>query len=73
MNRPLPAWLTTAQKRQWRAMRNLWRERTAIVSDEPEYNRSLLIEVMREEGRMLLLIDPDGYVSSAASIDNLKF
>lgn len=72
MNLPLPAWMTTAQKRQWRAMRNLWRERTAIVSDEPEYNRSLLIEVMREDGRMLLLIDPDGYVSSAASIDNLK-
>lgn len=72
MNRPLPSWLTIEQKRQWRAMRNLWREKTYIVSDDPEYNSSLMICVLRDEGRMLMLIDPDGYVSSAASIDNVK-
>lgn len=72
MNIATPIWMTTAQKRQWRAMRNLWREKTYIVSDQPEHNSSLLICVLRDEGRMLMLIDPDGYVSSAASVDNIK-
>lgn len=69
-NVKLPFWLTMDQKRQWYSMRQTWRENIRIVSNEPEFNRGLLVCANRDGKKMLMLIDPDGYVSSAASVDN---
>jgi len=70
-NVKLPSWLTMDQKRQWYSMRQAWRKNIRIVSNEPEFNSGLLVCVSPSDGKkMLLLIDPDGYVSNAAFVGN---